>query len=153
MHKRKNKAICVYTAMKKLKKKENKSLTDGINSTFIVELGSNSKSCDHQHLVRPFEVVEIHRIVVEVVEDHMIVVQLEMIDQKKRHYHQMVEMMVVEDQMIVVLVVVVEYKLVVELELRSLVVELKLVEEQIRDMAVDMIEQQGMVAELACFVA
>jgi hypothetical protein len=61
----KRKERCVYTARRK---KENKCLTDGLNSTFIEELESNSKSSDHCHLVRQIVdlVVEIHRIAVEV---------------------------------------------------------------------------------------
>jgi hypothetical protein len=43
----KEKVRCVYTAKGKKGKEENKSLTDDLNSTFIEELGSNSKSCDH----------------------------------------------------------------------------------------------------------
>jgi len=62
----------------KKKKKENKSLTDDVNSTFIEELESNSKSCGHCHLVHQIDVVVvgIHQIVaeVEVVVDTILVV-------------------------------------------------------------------------------
>jgi hypothetical protein len=64
----KKKSRCVYTVKRKKEKKENKSLTDDVNSTFIEELENNSKSYGHCHLVHQMEVVVvgIHRMVVEV---------------------------------------------------------------------------------------
>jgi len=64
---KKESKMCLHSKEEK-EKKENKSLTDDVNSTFIEELENNSKSCDHCHLVHQMEVVVvgIHRMVVEV---------------------------------------------------------------------------------------
>jgi hypothetical protein len=127
----------------KKKKKENKCVTGNLNSTFIEELESNSKSCDHCHLVRQIDlVVEIHRTVVEVgvevgttlVVVLEIVVVLETVV-PEQSYHPIVEMMVVDQNFVG--------------EPRMIVVELLVVELELgQGMGEDMVEEQGMAEEL-----
>jgi len=77
------KAVRVHIAQGK-NKIENKSLTDNLDGTFNSELGSNSKSYDHYHLVQQIEVVVLGKIVVVVVvELRMILVVTVMVVQKQ----------------------------------------------------------------------
>jgi hypothetical protein len=116
-------------------KKENKSPTGNLNSTFIEELGSNSKSYDHRQLVRQIEVVvEIHLTVVEV-EVPPILIE---VHQNEQCYHQIVGslVVVVEDHILVGMVV----------DLILFVVEQQLVEEQ---SIVEQLEQvQALIVEM-----
>jgi hypothetical protein len=60
--------MCLHSKGKKEKKIENKSLTNHPNSTFLKELESSSRSCDHYHLVHQI-VAEVGTVVVVVVDN------------------------------------------------------------------------------------
>jgi len=143
--------MCLHSEEKK-EKKENKCLTGNLNSTFIEELESNSKSYGHCRLVRQIDlVVEIHRTVVEVgmgmtfvvvvleiVEAiETLVVVLDSVGQIEQSYHLIVGMMVGEQNFVGEPRMMVVEAFVVELEL-----------ELVQGMGEDMVEELGMVEEL-----
>jgi hypothetical protein len=80
--KKKESKMILHSKEEKKDKRENKSLTDELTSTFIEELESNSKSCDHYHLVHQIEVVEVEIAEVEIAEVEIVeveIVEVEMI--------------------------------------------------------------------------
>ena len=71
---REKKLIRLHRKKRKRDEKEKKSLTDGLKSTFIKELESNSKSYDHCLLVEHIEVVA--RMLEMVVEVEVVLVDI-----------------------------------------------------------------------------